>query len=70
MDVRNFTYMVYGYSAAWLIIVGFVFLLVSRSRKIDGELKRLKSLVEDRESEPSSGLRFPAHPNYSALKSS
>jgi CcmD family protein len=52
MDVRNFTYMVYGYSAAWLIIVGFVFLLVSRSRKIDDELKRLKSLVEDRESEP------------------
>ena len=52
MDVRNFTYMVYGYSAAWLIIVGFVFLLVSRSRKIDGELKRLKSIVEDRESEP------------------
>ncbi len=47
MDTRNFTYLVYGYSAAWLIVIGFVFLLVSRSRKIDRELARLRSLVDD-----------------------
>ena len=41
--------MVYGYSAAWLVIIGFVFILVARGRKIDRELGRLKSLVEDRE---------------------
>ena len=54
MDVRNFTYMVYGYSAAWLIIIGFVFLLVSRSKKIDRELSRLKSLVDENAEERAS----------------
>ncbi len=49
MDIRNFTYMVYGYSAAWLVIIGFVFILVARGRKIDRELSRLKSLVDDRD---------------------
>lgn len=51
MDARNFQFLIYGYSAAWLVIIGFVILLVSRSRKIDRELSRLKSLVEDREPE-------------------
>lgn len=48
MDVRNFTYLVYGYSAAMLVIFGFVALLVMRSRRIDRELTRLKSLVEEK----------------------
>jgi len=48
MDPRNVQFLIYGYSAAWLVIIGFVILLVSRSRKIDRELSRLKSLVEDR----------------------
>jgi CcmD family protein len=48
MDIRNFTYLVYGYSAAMLVIFGYVTLLVLRSRRIDRELTRLKSLVEDK----------------------
>ena len=48
MDNTNLTYLFYGYSAAWIVITAFVLLLVSRGRKIDRELTRLKSLVEDR----------------------
>ena len=49
MDNTNLTYLFYGYSAALIVITAFVLLLVSRGRKIDRELSRLKSLVEDKE---------------------
>jgi CcmD family protein len=49
MDVTNLRFLFYGYSAAWIVITAFVLLLVARGRKIDRELARLKSLVEDRE---------------------
>jgi CcmD family protein len=54
VDITNLHFLFFGYSAAWLIMIGFVFLLVSRSRRIDRELRRLKSLVEDKEKEGSS----------------
>ena len=50
IDITNLHFLFFGYSAAWLIMIGFVFLLVNRSRRIDRELRRLKSLVEDKES--------------------
>jgi CcmD family protein len=49
MDAINQTFFFYGYSAAWLILLGFVLLLVKRGQKIDRELSRLKSLVEDKD---------------------
>jgi CcmD family protein len=49
VDITNLHFLFFGYSAAWLIMIGFVFILVKRSRRIDHELSRLKSLVEDRE---------------------
>lgn len=49
MDVTNLKYLFYAYSAAWIIITLFVLMLVSRGRKIDRELARLKSLVEDKQ---------------------
>jgi len=52
VEITNLHFLFFGYSAAWLIVMGFVFLLVSRSRKIDRELSRLKALVEDRAREP------------------
>jgi CcmD family protein len=47
MDLINLRFLFYGYSAGFLIILGFILILVSRGRKIDRELTRLKSLVED-----------------------
>lgn len=49
VDITNLHFLFFGYSAAWLIMIGFVFLLVARGRRIDRELRRLKSLVEDKE---------------------
>lgn len=49
IDITNLHFMFYGFSAAWLIVMCYVLLLVSRSRKIDRELTRLRLLVEDRE---------------------
>jgi CcmD family protein len=49
VDITNVHFLFFGYSAAWLIMIGFVFLLVKRGRRIDRELNRLKSLVDDKE---------------------
>ncbi len=49
VDITNLHFLFFGYSAAWIIVVGFVFLLLKRSQRIDRELNRLKSLVEDKE---------------------
>ncbi len=47
MDLINLRFLFYGYTAAFLIIFGFILILVSRSRKIERELTRLKALAED-----------------------
>ena len=49
VDITNLHFLFFGYSAAWIIMIGFVLLLVQRGRRIDRELTRLKSLVEDKE---------------------
>jgi CcmD family protein len=49
MDAINQTYLFYGYTAAWIILLGFVLILVRRGQRIDRELSRLKSLVEDKD---------------------
>ena len=48
MDPRNFQYMFYGFSAAWVLIVIYALTLLARERKIKDELTRLKSMMEDR----------------------
>ena len=49
MDITNLRFLFYGYSAAWIVVTAFVLLLVRRGQRIDRELSRLKSLVEDKE---------------------
>ena len=51
MDPRNFTYMFYGFAAAWLLVTIYVVTLHVRERKIQNELKRLRDMVEDRDRE-------------------
>ncbi len=48
MDL-NQTYFFYGYSAAWLIVLGFILILIRRGQQINSELQRLKALVEDKD---------------------
>ena len=49
MDSRNFTYMFYGFLAAWLIVVAYIVSLASREKRIRRELDGLRSLLEERE---------------------
>jgi CcmD family protein len=51
MDERNFTYMFYGFLAAWLILVAYVVSLVARERNIRREMDSLKRMIEDHERE-------------------
>ena len=48
-EARNFTFMFYGFAAAWLIIAAYVMLIVTREKRLKDELARLRNLVEDRE---------------------
>ena len=47
MDQRNFTYMFYGFAAAWLIITVYVGFLALRERRLREELDRVRRMVEE-----------------------
>ena len=49
MEARNFTYMVYGFSAAWLILLIYVITIAVREKNLRQELDRVKRLLSDRE---------------------
>ncbi|MBV9265921.1 MAG: CcmD family protein [Acidobacteriaceae bacterium] len=46
MDARNFTYMFYGFLAAWLIVLLYVISLARRSARLKKELEDVRHLVE------------------------
>jgi CcmD family protein len=45
MDARNFDYMFYGFTAAWLIIVIYVVSLALREGRLKRELERVRKMV-------------------------
>jgi CcmD family protein len=45
MDARNFTYMFYGFLAAWLIVMLYVVSLARRGARLKKELDDVKALV-------------------------
>jgi CcmD family protein len=45
MDARNFTYMFYGFLAAWLIVVVYVISLARRGARLKKELEDVKALA-------------------------
>lgn len=49
MDSRNFQFLFMGLAAAWTVLVIYALTLLMRERRIDAELKRLRSMIEDRE---------------------
>ena len=44
---RNFQGLIWGFVAAWMILVGYTLMLTFRERKIRREMERLKSMVEE-----------------------
>ncbi len=51
MDARNFTYMFYGFLAAWLIVLLYVVSLARRNARLKKELDDVKNLVASTQSE-------------------
>ena len=49
MDTRNFTYMFYGFLAAWAILCAYVVSLAARDRRLRRELDRLRSVIEEKD---------------------
>lgn len=45
MDARNFTFMFYGFLAAWLIVSLYVISLARRGARLRKELQDVKNLV-------------------------
>ena len=51
MDERNFTYMFYGFAAAWGILALYVLTIVSRERRLRSQIDQLKRMLEHKESQ-------------------
>jgi CcmD family protein len=49
MDTRNFTFMFYGFLAAWGILFVYVIWIAARERRITTELRRLKAMIGEGE---------------------
>jgi len=45
MDARNFTFLFYGFLAAWLIVILYVISLARRGARLKKELEDVKQLV-------------------------
>ena len=45
MDARNFTFMFYGFTAAWLIVLVYVISLARRGTRLKKELEDVKQLL-------------------------
>ena len=48
---RNFKFMFYGFTVAWLIVIIYVISIALRERRLRQELDRVKRMVEDQERE-------------------
>ena len=46
---RNYEFLSYGLIVAWLVLVLYVLMLVSRERRLKREIGRLKAMLEERQ---------------------
>jgi CcmD family protein len=45
---RNYQFLSYGLCAAWLILVGYVLMMVARERSLKREIANLKAMLEEK----------------------
>jgi hypothetical protein len=48
----NYTFMFYGFLAAWMVLIIYVIWIALRERKLRDELERVRRMVDEREREP------------------
>jgi len=46
---RNFTFLSYGFAAAWIILTVYVLMMVGRERKLKSQIANLKAMLEERQ---------------------
>jgi CcmD family protein len=51
MNTPNYTFMFYGFLAAWMVVIVYVISIALRERKLRQELDRVKRMMEEREQE-------------------
>jgi len=63
MDPRNFTFMFYGFLAAWLIVFLYVISLARRGARLKKELENVRELVSSSQRSTSSPVQSaePTH---------
>ncbi|MBV9771048.1 MAG: CcmD family protein [Bryobacterales bacterium] len=49
MSPQNSTFMFYGFTVAWLIVIGYVISIAVREKKLRDELERVKRMIEEGE---------------------
>jgi hypothetical protein len=47
----NYTFMFFGFLAAWMVLMIYVIWIALRERKLRDELERVKRMVDERERE-------------------
>ncbi|MGC2658128.1 MAG: CcmD family protein [Bryobacteraceae bacterium] len=57
MDARNFTFMFYGFTAAWLIVLLYVVSLARRSTRLKRELEDVKNLASSNQSQQGTRIQ-------------
>ncbi|HLK67890.1 MAG TPA: hypothetical protein VKU19_30870 [Bryobacteraceae bacterium] len=45
---RNYAFLSYGLCAAWIILVGYVLMMVGRERSLKREIANLKAMLEEK----------------------
>ena len=45
---RNYEFLSYGLTAAWVILVGYVLMMVARERNLKREIANLKAMLEEK----------------------
>ena len=45
---RNYEFLSYGLIAAWIILAGYVLMMVARERKLKREIASLRAMLEER----------------------
>jgi CcmD family protein len=49
MNPQNYNFMFYGFTVAWLIVIGYVISIAVREKKLRQELDRVKKMIEEGE---------------------
>jgi CcmD family protein len=59
MDARNFTFMFYGFLAAWLIVLFYLVSLARRGARLKRELDNVKQLLSSNQESQTPSLKDP-----------